>query len=87
MPHARPSCARCALHAATTDSTFVDEHRITIGETRKPETGARFYIACFFFCYTLTLVVLALLRAESLVSSNTVGPRRLVERKVVFAAN
>jgi hypothetical protein len=62
MPHARPNCARCALDAATDDAAFVDEHRITIGETRKTVTGVRFYIACFVFCYTFTLVVLALLR-------------------------
>jgi hypothetical protein len=59
MPHARPSCARCALHAATDDEAFVDEHRISIGETRKPVTGVRFYIACFIFWYTFTLVVLS----------------------------
>ncbi len=42
----------------------MDEHRITIGETRKHVTGVRFYIVCFIFCYTFTLVVLALLRAN-----------------------
>jgi hypothetical protein len=62
MPQARPNCARCALLAATDDAAFVDEHRISIGETRKPVTGVRFYIACFIFCYTFTLVVLALRR-------------------------